>query len=103
RQVQRRPAPALLPVAAPGGWPEARGRPSLPPGLPDAGRRAGSLAARRALPQVTSLSLAEPRLGEFTTARHAAMRAGLQLRVQQALNSMDPPTARCSFSGTSRS
>jgi RNA polymerase sigma-70 factor (ECF subfamily) len=43
-----------------------------------------------ALPQVTSLSLAEHLLGKLTSASHAAMRAELKLRVQEALNSMDP-------------
>ena len=42
------------------------------------------------LPQVTSLSLAEHLLGKLTTASHAAMRVELKLRVQEALNSMDP-------------
>src|SRR5262245_46466119 len=42
-----------------------------------------------ALPQVTSLSLAEHLLGKLTTASHAAMRVELKLRVQEALNSMD--------------
>jgi RNA polymerase sigma-70 factor (ECF subfamily) len=45
---------------------------------------------RGALPQVTSLSLAEHLLGKLTTASQAAMRAELKLRVQEALNSMDP-------------
>jgi RNA polymerase sigma-70 factor (ECF subfamily) len=45
---------------------------------------------RGALPQVTSLSLAEHLLGKLTSASHAAMRAELKLRVQEALNSMDP-------------
>jgi RNA polymerase sigma-70 factor, ECF subfamily len=45
---------------------------------------------RGALPQVTSLSLAEHLLGKMTSASHAAMRAELKLRVQEALNSMDP-------------
>jgi RNA polymerase sigma-70 factor (ECF subfamily) len=40
-------------------------------------------------PQVTSLSLAEL-LGKLTTASHVAMRAELKVRVQEALNSMDP-------------
>jgi RNA polymerase sigma-70 factor (ECF subfamily) len=44
---------------------------------------------RGALPQVTSLSLAEQLLGKLTTASRAAMRAELKLRVQEALNSMD--------------
>src|SRR5947199_8062108 len=45
---------------------------------------------RGALPQVSSLSLAEHLLGKMTTASHAAMRVELKLRVQEALNSMDP-------------
>jgi RNA polymerase sigma-70 factor (ECF subfamily) len=44
---------------------------------------------RGALPQVTSLSLAEHLLGKLTTASQAAMRAELKIRVQEALNSMD--------------
>jgi RNA polymerase sigma-70 factor (ECF subfamily) len=43
-----------------------------------------------ALPQVTSLSLAEHLLGRLTTASQAAMRVELKLRIQEALNSMDP-------------
>jgi RNA polymerase sigma-70 factor (ECF subfamily) len=45
---------------------------------------------RGALPQVTSLSLAEHLLGKLTTASQAAMRAELKIHVQEALNSMDP-------------
>src|SRR5262249_47148342 len=45
---------------------------------------------RRALPPVTSLSRAEHLLEKLTTASQAAMRAELKLRVQEALNSMDP-------------
>jgi RNA polymerase sigma-70 factor (ECF subfamily) len=45
---------------------------------------------RGALPQVTSLSLAEHLLGNLITASQAAMRAELKLRVQEALNSLDP-------------
>jgi RNA polymerase sigma-70 factor (ECF subfamily) len=45
---------------------------------------------RGALPPVTSLSLAEQLLGKLTTASQAAMRVELKLRVQEALNSMDP-------------
>ena len=45
---------------------------------------------RGALPQVTSLSLAEHLLGKLTPASQAAMRVELKLRVQEALNSMDP-------------
>jgi RNA polymerase sigma-70 factor (ECF subfamily) len=43
-----------------------------------------------ALPQVTSLSLAEHLLGKLTTASHAAMRVELKSRVQEALNGLDP-------------
>jgi RNA polymerase sigma-70 factor (ECF subfamily) len=42
------------------------------------------------LPPVSSLSLAEQLLGKLTSASHAAMRAELKLRVQEALNGMDP-------------
>src|ERR1700722_7057869 len=42
------------------------------------------------LPQVTSLSLAEQLLGKLTSASRAAMRVELKLRVQEAINTMDP-------------
>ena len=45
---------------------------------------------RGALPQVTSLSLAEHLLGKLTPASQAAMRVELKLRVQEALNGMAP-------------
>ena len=45
---------------------------------------------RGALPQVSSLSLAEHLLGKLTTASQAAMRVELKLRVQEALNGMAP-------------
>ena len=45
---------------------------------------------RGALPQVTSLPLAEHLLRKLTSASQAAMRAELKLRVQWALNGMDP-------------
>jgi RNA polymerase sigma-70 factor (ECF subfamily) len=45
---------------------------------------------RGALPQVSSLSLAEHLLGKLTPASQAAMRVELKLRVQEALNSMAP-------------
>jgi RNA polymerase sigma-70 factor (ECF subfamily) len=45
---------------------------------------------RGALPPVSSLSLAEQLLGKLTTASQAAMRAELRIRVQDALNGMDP-------------
>jgi RNA polymerase sigma-70 factor (ECF subfamily) len=43
-----------------------------------------------ALPQVTSESVAEQLLGKLTTASKVAMRAEVKLRVQEALNGMDP-------------
>jgi len=44
---------------------------------------------RGALPQGSSLSLAEHLLGKLSTPSQAAMRVELKLRVQEALNSMD--------------
>lgn len=43
-----------------------------------------------ALPYVTSVSLAEQLLGRFTSASHAAARAELKIRVEEALNGMEP-------------
>jgi RNA polymerase sigma-70 factor (ECF subfamily) len=45
---------------------------------------------RGALPQASSVSLAAQLLGRLTTASRAAIRAETQIRVQEALNSMDP-------------
>jgi RNA polymerase sigma-70 factor, ECF subfamily len=45
---------------------------------------------RGALPQASSVSLAAQLLGRMTSASNAAIRAETQLRVQEALNSMDP-------------
>ncbi|MFO0810940.1 MAG: sigma-70 family RNA polymerase sigma factor [Gemmataceae bacterium] len=45
---------------------------------------------RGAMPQASSVSLAAQLLGRMTSASHAAMRAEVQLRVQDALNAMDP-------------
>ncbi|HKB35371.1 MAG TPA: sigma-70 family RNA polymerase sigma factor [Gemmataceae bacterium] len=45
---------------------------------------------RGALPQASSVSLAYQLLGRLTSASRAAIRAETQLRVQDALNSMDP-------------
>jgi RNA polymerase sigma-70 factor (ECF subfamily) len=42
------------------------------------------------LPRASSASLAELLMGRFTTASRAAIRAETQVRVQEALNSMDP-------------
>src|SRR5205823_2263460 len=45
---------------------------------------------RGPLPPVSSVSLAEQLLGKWTPASQTAMRVELKLRVQEALNSMDP-------------
>lgn len=45
---------------------------------------------RGALPQASSASLAAQLLGRLTSPSHAAMRAELQLRLQEALNDLDP-------------
>jgi RNA polymerase sigma-70 factor, ECF subfamily len=54
----------------------------------DAGREVA--LAHGALPQASSESLAAQLLGRFTTPSQAAVRAELALRVQEALNDMDP-------------
>jgi RNA polymerase sigma-70 factor (ECF subfamily) len=53
----------------------------------DAGREVS--LHRGALPQASSVSLAAQLLGRFTTPSEAAVRAELQIRIQEALNSMD--------------
>lgn len=45
---------------------------------------------RGALPQASSVSLAEQLLGRYSSPSQAAIRAELRLRVQEALNGMDP-------------
>ena len=45
---------------------------------------------RGALPHASSVSLAAQLLGRLTSASQAAIRAETQIRVQEALNSMDP-------------
>src|SRR6266511_2862536 len=45
---------------------------------------------RGALPQATSASLAAQLLGRLTSPTQAAARAEFQIRLQEALNSMDP-------------
>jgi RNA polymerase sigma-70 factor, ECF subfamily len=45
---------------------------------------------RGALPQASSVSLAAQLLGRFTSPSVAAARAEMQVRLQEALNSMDP-------------
>jgi RNA polymerase sigma-70 factor (ECF subfamily) len=45
---------------------------------------------RGALPQASSQSLASQLLGRFTSVAQAAIRAEMQTRLQEALNSMDP-------------
>jgi RNA polymerase sigma-70 factor (ECF subfamily) len=45
---------------------------------------------RGALPQASSVSLAAQLLGRLTSPTQAAMRAEMQIRLQEALNSLDP-------------
>jgi len=45
---------------------------------------------RGALPQASSVSLAAHLLGRLTSASRAAIRAETQIRIQEALNAMDP-------------
>ena len=45
---------------------------------------------RGAMPEATSVSLAAQLVGALTSPDHAAMRAELQLQLQEALNEMDP-------------
>jgi RNA polymerase sigma-70 factor (ECF subfamily) len=45
---------------------------------------------RGALPQASSVSLANQMLGRLTSPTQAAVRAEIQIRLQEALNSMDP-------------
>jgi RNA polymerase sigma-70 factor (ECF subfamily) len=45
---------------------------------------------RGALPQASSISLAAQLLGRLTSPTQAAVRAEMQIRLQEALNSMDP-------------
>jgi RNA polymerase sigma-70 factor (ECF subfamily) len=45
---------------------------------------------RGALPEATTVCLAAQLLGRLTSPTHAALRAEMQLRLQEALNSMDP-------------
>jgi RNA polymerase sigma-70 factor, ECF subfamily len=54
----------------------------------DAGREVS--LHRGALPQASSVSLAAQLLGRYSSPSQAAMRAELQIRIQEALNSMDP-------------
>jgi len=54
----------------------------------DAGREIS--LHRGGLPQATSASLAAQLLGRFTSASQDAMRAEMQVKLQEALNGMDP-------------
>jgi RNA polymerase sigma-70 factor (ECF subfamily) len=45
---------------------------------------------RGALPQATSASLAAQLLGKLTSPTQAALRAEMQIRLQEVLNTMDP-------------
>lgn len=53
----------------------------------DAGREVS--LHQGALPQATSISLAAQLLGRFTSVGHAAIRAEIQVKLQEAINSMD--------------
>src|SRR5439155_12884123 len=55
-------------------------------------RAAGQEVAlfRGALPQADSVSLANQLLGRLTSPTQAAIRAEMQIRLQEALNTMDP-------------
>ena len=63
-------------------------RQHLGAGMRDAGQEVSLY--RGALPQASSVSLAAQLLGRLTTASQAAIRAETQIRVQEALNTMDP-------------
>jgi RNA polymerase sigma-70 factor (ECF subfamily) len=54
----------------------------------DAGREVS--LHRGALPQASSVSLAQQLLGRYASPSQAALKAELQLRVQEAINGMDP-------------
>src|SRR5262245_17108385 len=54
----------------------------------DAGREVS--LHRGAMPQATSISLAEQLLGRFTSVTQAVQRAEMQLILQDAINAMDP-------------
>ena len=54
----------------------------------DAGREVS--LHRGGLPQASSVSLAEQLLGRYATPSPAAVKAELQIRIQEALNGMDP-------------
>lgn len=54
----------------------------------DAGREVSLY--KGALPQATSVSLAAQLLGRFTSVTQAAVRAEMQVKLQEAINSMDP-------------
>ncbi len=43
-----------------------------------------------AVPSASSISLAEQLIGNLTSASHAAQRGEIQIRIQEALNSMEP-------------
>ena len=58
--------------------------------MPEDGRKPPIPPGRGALLQASSVSLAELRLGRFTSPTRAARRAETQRRLQEALNRMDP-------------
>src|SRR5262249_2442104 len=59
-------------------------------GHPDARRRPRGVAAPRAMPQATSVSLAAQLLNRFTSVTQAVQRAEMLLILQEAINGLDP-------------
>ena len=79
-----------VPLAAAGRRPAAGDLPPPPPGtkMRDAGQEVSLY--RDPLPQASSAALASMLLGRLTSPSHAAIRAEQVLRVQEALNALDP-------------
>jgi RNA polymerase sigma-70 factor (ECF subfamily) len=69
--------------------------------LRDAGREVSLY--RAAMPVASSAALAAQLLGKHTSPTQAAIRAERMLRLQEALNSLDPSTAKSYLCGTSSS
>ena len=85
------PADAVLPLAPVPGRPAAPG-PAPPP--PRGARRATPAARSRStaapMPETTTAALAAQLLGRLTSPSQAAIRAERKIRLQEALNSLDP-------------
>ena len=88
--VRRQPDDVSLPLAALPHRPAADDPPPAPPGCTDAPAGQEVSLYRGALPQATSVSLAALLLGRLTSPTQAAQRAEMKIRLQEALNSMDP-------------